>query len=332
MKKGLLRSICLLGVVIFTTPAFGASGRSANTTPSIISYDGINEECIYTHDWEQDDRDLFEIVEDLPAVGPVEEDRETFSIDPEAHEAFSEAGLLDEKGDFDFDKYAELPTLNSDRMPQSVIGTDDRLLVGDTLKTPYRYIVYILSNYNGKNYRGTGFMVGKNAVGTCGHNLYSQERGWASNVTVFAARNGSVYPYGSAVKEKLYVSSDWLNTGAYVSDWGLIELQTDLGLKTGYFGLRSYSKNVAGSMATISGYPATALGMSTTQMYAHSEKIAREVDKRLFYPIDTTGGNSGSPIYVEGDLLIGIHAYGGSTTNSGRRIDRVIFDFYKSFR
>ena len=51
--------------------------------------------------------------------------------------------------------------------------------------------------------------------------------------------------------------------------------------------------------------------------------------RKVFYDIDTAGGQSGSAVYriLNGDRYgIAIHAYGGATTNSGTRIVTPVYN------
>lgn len=50
---------------------------------------------------------------------------------------------------------------------------------------------------------------------------------------------------------------------------------------------------------------------------------------KVYYDIDTAGGQSGSAVYriVDGGRYgIAVHAYGGATANSGTRITRPVYD------
>ena len=49
----------------------------------------------------------------------------------------------------------------------------------------------------------------------------------------------------------------------------------------------------------------------------------------LFYDIDTTGGQSGSPIYNDQVEVVGVHSNGGikQTGNHGQRLNEVNYNF-----
>lgn len=74
-------------------------------------------------------------------------------------------------------------------------------------------------------------------------------------------------------------------------------------------------------------------------MWTMSGTVKRTTTNKVFYDIDTTGGQSGSPVYwysgaTYGYQAIAIHAYGASflTTNSGTRITSSVFEHLASYR
>ncbi len=80
------------------------------------------------------------------------------------------------------------------------------------------------------------------------------------------------------------------------------------------------------SVGNISGYPGDK--PAGTQWY-DARKIASVNVRKVYYDIDTFGGQSGSAVYRiinGGRFAIAIHAYGGATTNSGTRIVKPVFD------
>ena len=57
--------------------------------------------------------------------------------------------------------------------------------------------------------------------------------------------------------------------------------------------------------------------------------------RKVYYDIDTYGGQSGSAVYrvIDGNRYgIAIHAYGGSTTNSGTRIRTPVYNNMKAWK
>jgi glutamyl endopeptidase len=65
-----------------------------------------------------------------------------------------------------------------------------------------------------------------------------------------------------------------------------------------------------------------------TQWY-HWRQVASVNSRKVYYAIDTAGGQSGSAVYriiSGGHYGIAIHAYGGATANSGTRIVQPVFN------
>lgn len=72
-------------------------------------------------------------------------------------------------------------------------------------------------------------------------------------------------------------------------------------------------------------------------MYRHVAKIT-SFDKNgysMYYKMDSTGGQSGSPIYKANNgnyYVIGIHTRGSSSRNIGRYIDKEVYDFINKYK
>lgn len=90
---------------------------------------------------------------------------------------------------------------------------------------------------------------------------------------------------------------------------------------------------MVGSNATVTGYPKEVQSYTNSyQMWTHTNKLTSLSNNMWHYSIDTTGGNSGSPIYIDNQYVIGIHAYGGTSSNSGRVMDQPLFNFFMNYR
>jgi len=108
---------------------------------------------------------------------------------------------------------------------------------------------------------------------------------------------------------------------------------TQLGNTTGWFGLAVYSDaEIRGAGGNISGYPGDK--PSGTQWY-DARKIDSVNSRKVFYDIDTAGGQSGSAVYriVNGNrYAFAVHAYGGASTNSGTRIVTPVFNNFVAWK
>jgi len=73
---------------------------------------------------------------------------------------------------------------------------------------------------------------------------------------------------------------------------------------------------------------------SGTQWY-DARKIDSVNSRKVFYDIDTAGGQSGSAVYriVNGNrYAFAVHAYGGASTNSGTRIVTPVFNNFVAWK
>jgi glutamyl endopeptidase len=117
----------------------------------------------------------------------------------------------------------------------------------------------------------------------------------------------------------------WTEDGDEKFDYGAIVLPDPLGEHTGWFAFAVHA-DVTGSRGNISGYPGDKL--AGTQWY-DSRILDSSTDRKVFYDIDTFGGQSGAAVYriLNGQrTAFGIHAYGGARVNSATRINRFVFD------
>jgi V8-like Glu-specific endopeptidase len=85
----------------------------------------------------------------------------------------------------------------------------------------------------------------------------------------------------------------------------------------------------------LSGYPGDR-GGGTEQWYM-ARRIGSVSARKVFYDIDTAGGQSGSAVYRIADgerRAVGIHAYGvgASPFNSATRINRPVFDNLQTWK
>jgi V8-like Glu-specific endopeptidase len=140
-------------------------------------------------------------------------------------------------------------------------------------------------------------------------------------------RNGNSLPYGSVTSSNFRSVTGWTSSGNENYDYGAIILPTDLGNTVGWFGFGVYSDaDLLASIGNISGYPGDK--PSGTQWY-DSRKIASVNSLKVYYDIDTAGGQSGSAVYrIINNVryAVAIHAYGGSVTNSGTRIVTSVYN------
>jgi glutamyl endopeptidase len=221
---------------------------------------------------------------------------------------------------------------------ETVHGRDDRIRIRNTNPYPWRAHASLrITAADNSLWIGTGWFVGPKLLVTAGHVVYIKNSGvpgrdgWVKKMTVMPGRDQNRLPYGSTTSTSFWTVAGWANNGDDEYDYGAIVLTEPLGNRTGWFGFGNWPdlSNVSGN---ISGYPGDK--PSGTQWYA-GRRIDSTTPRKVFYDIDTAGGQSGSAVYrfwSGGRYGMAIHAYGGATVNSGTRINRAVFNNIRDWK
>ena len=211
-----------------------------------------------------------------------------------------------------------------------VIGNDDRVRVADDLMqaNPWRQICALrIRSKTGRMYVGTGWFIAPRVLATAGHCVYLQnEGGWAQSIEVIPALRGNgAPPYGRATATQFKAVDGWVKDGSRDFDYAAIILDDPaLGTRVGNFAVQALpDPGLKNAVAKISGYPADR--DQATFQYFHERPLRSSTATRLEYDIDTFGGQSGSPVWLDteelGLVAVGVHTTGGTTSNSGTRIN-----------
>ncbi|MFO1077273.1 MAG: hypothetical protein U1E73_06050 [Planctomycetota bacterium] len=117
----------------------------------------------------------------------------------------------------------------------------------------------------------------------------------------------------------LGVGNDWTYFGVFAnSNTGLFPHQANGGQA---FDLLPTPPPVNGQTIRVTGYGSTSSPVSPTWYLVqktHAAPYSVFSGTTVQYVVDTTGGNSGSPVFLDGtNQAIGIHTHGGCTTTSG---------------
>jgi V8-like Glu-specific endopeptidase len=207
-----------------------------------------------------------------------------------------------------------------------VIDVDDRVRVTNVEDYPWRAICALrILAQNGRRYVGTGWLIGPRTVATAGHCVFMHDAGgWAKEIAVIPALDGEREPRGKFASKTFRAVDGWIRNQSTDSDYGVIQLDQPIGDEIGYFAFGAVSDSDVQSVdANISGYPADRDGAS--HQYYHARRILKANRTRLFYDIDTVGGQSGSPIWIDlgsrGRVAIGVHTTGAARGTSGTRIN-----------
>ncbi|MGH2613674.1 MAG: trypsin-like serine peptidase, partial [Thermomicrobiales bacterium] len=144
-----------------------------------------------------------------------------------------------------------------------------------------------------------------------------------------------VLPFGSVTSTVFHSVTGWTENGDENFDLGAIVLPTPLGDTVGVFGIGSYPDGeLLGAPVNISGYPGDKFNAEAGTQWYDAREVAQLNARKVYYDIDTAGGQSGAPVFrIVDDSRIGvaIHAYGGNTTNSGTRINDEVYNLIRAW-
>ena len=216
-----------------------------------------------------------------------------------------------------------------DGLLETVHGVDNRVKINNTNVYPWRaHASLLITAADNSQWIGTGWFISPRTLITAGHVVFIKgsgvagRDGWVKRIQVMPGRNGASLPYGSVTATSFRSVTGWTGSGNQDFDYGAILLPTPLGNSTGWLGYGNYADaDLLASVGNITGYPGDQ--PSGTQWY-DARRIASVTSRKVFYDIDTAGGQSGSAVYRiinGGRYAVAVHAYGGASTNSGTRIN-----------
>lgn len=212
---------------------------------------------------------------------------------------------------------------------KDLCGPDDRIRINNADEYPWRAICrLIITRDDGRVAVGSGWFNGPGSVITAGHCVYSNElKKWNKSIIVIPGKDYNHEPYGRFISTNFWSVNGWTNQGNSEYDYGAIILADKIGNSIGYFGFRYDPDSVIKDKIIInSGYPADKNGTLVDTQWHMKGKIDRLSERKIYYMLDTYGGNSGSPVWLDDQIYqsICIHAYGGCS-NSGTRINSEAF-------
>jgi V8-like Glu-specific endopeptidase len=221
----------------------------------------------------------------------------------------------------------------SGRALETVLGHDDRVRILETDLAPWRMICALEIESPSGSFIGTGWFIGPRTLLTAGHCVYGPDMGgWATTIRLAPGRDEDDLPFGSFTSQKFSTTQRWIDAQDPDFDYAAIHLAEPVGEKVGWFSLAVRSpEELKAARVNISGYPGDR--GNGRQQWFDANSVLAVTPRRVFYSVDTYGGQSGSPVWIQDDpasppVAVGIHAYGvggtptalGIVANSAPRI------------
>jgi V8-like Glu-specific endopeptidase len=206
-------------------------------------------------------------------------------------------------------------------------GRDGRKEITETTQWPYLFHSQLTIHFPSGKYGGSGILVGPQHLLTAGHNVYDPDtKEWATRIIARLGLRDKVVPFGELEAVKIYTFEEWIHKKDPNFDMALITLNKPIGLQTGWCGLLCLEdSDLLSEEVHVTGYPGD---KGFNQMWSMSHVIKTVEPEKIFYEIDTFGGQSGGGIWIDqrdNPYAIGIHTlgeggkYGG---NSGVRLSQ----------
>lgn len=201
-------------------------------------------------------------------------------------------------------------------------------------------------------------MIGPNAVATAGHCVYMRDKPegdfFVGNATIIPAHNTGTnpMPFGVAHATYFHCGGGWAHSGNLSDDWGIIELDTNIGNQTGWLGLQYRSSYASGTTARANGYPGEVEGQTNTSYTGYHDlyfRMGTVMSSSRENILESTNmyissGDSGGPCFIysndTGYTAIGITSHhgvgdeitGDITSANFRMIDKSLFETLLEYR
>lgn len=218
--------------------------------------------------------------------------------------------------------------LNKTRTKRKVHGKDDRIKVSPN-SFPYSAIVALeiyreRKSEGGRPGYGSGAMLGPDVMLTAAHCFYDlKSKKTVAECRVHTYQNSKNYDSDFVYPKYWYISDEY-KKGNKAYDWCVAVLQKPIGQQTGWFGKVSYQGDMPSIQVTVSGYPGE--DSKRGYQYRASGKITSSTDYQFNYALDTSPGQSGSPVYNDKNQVVGVHTYGGTNpNNTGNRLTNGLY-------
>jgi len=196
------------------------------------------------------------------------------------------------------------PLVSKNKRLNIIHGPDNRSRVSTTHYPNTLVCLLKIKDHLGKKYTGTGFIISDRCIITAGHCVFFKGN-WVSSIEIIPGADGTLKPFGKFISKTFRTVGGWMNHDDPNFDYGAIILEEGQN-----FNFQDYIKYGLISQRNdvhLLGYPSDKVG---TQWLSNGN-IVNETNLKLFYDADTVGGNSGSPVFIN-NQVIGVHSFGGN--------------------
>lgn len=237
-----------------------------------------------------------------------------------------------------------LDALPAEDNSRSIIDDDERVI--DWTKSG---VVKLMSS---NDYIGSGFVVSDHVIATAAHCAYDKlaKKGLPISEILLFDNSGNVTMNATPVQSHIPVDyinnlSDNVNLKYENYDYALITVKEDLSAYACFnLGVPLDSFVNGNSAVTVTGFPGDYNTNTTHMKYSSNGIICGGDNSLIYYSADTTGGNSGGPVYLTESAygrtyytVVAIHAYRPHKNNNidhtagnhGTRITTDLIHFYK---
>lgn len=226
---------------------------------------------------------------------------------------------------------------------------DGREKVQNSEKWPYSVHGRLYFEHNGKEFLGSGTVIGSRFVLTAAHNVYRRRFKQEVNknsMKFLPSMSGSHCPYGEFRVIEYFYPAEFKISGE--EDLALLVLDRDIADYTGCYGLRVRNEaEIQRKTVCVYGYPTHIRNQGSNMHHLWGMEGPFKIDefnKFIYYEIDTSAGQNGSGVYyVENNdyIVLGVHVLNqkdGSLTNKAtylsesrvKRIEYWIKHYYQS--
>ncbi|MBF8807510.1 MAG: trypsin-like peptidase domain-containing protein [Enterococcus lacertideformus] len=208
---------------------------------------------------------------------------------------------------------------------RSIIGTDERIIVMNTKEAPYNSITFIAVD----GAVGSGAVIGKNTVLTAAHVVKNiRNNPTKDSIYVVPGRDGSSVPYSKFKIKAVHIPQSYIEKPSVDTDIAVITVDTLDGKSIGdivpILPYKLTNTVEVGTDLVTAGYPGD---KPWGTMWTSKGNSLDQTKTRIYYNMDTAGGQSGSPIYNLNNEIIAVHTTGAGNKNFGTKLNDEYYQF-----